>query len=132
MYTKMLFPNIPVKDLKKTIDFFSRLDFSFDDRFASEDAACMIINDTASIMLLTEEFYLSFTTKQLADTSKTSEVILAISLESKDKVDEILSRAISMGATDGRTEDMDFMYTRSFLDPDGHIWEFFWMMNENP
>lgn len=123
----MIFPNIPVKDLKKTMNFFNQLGFTYNDKFTDENAACMIINDTACVMLLTEAFYLSFTTKKIADTSKTSEVMLAISLESKEKVDEILLKAISMGAIEERTEDMGFMYTRSFHDLDGHTWEFFWM-----
>lgn len=127
MYTKMIFPNIPVKDLKKTMNFFSQLGFTYNDKFTDENAACMIINDTACVMLLTEAFYLSFTTKQLADTAKTSEVLLAISLENKEEVDKIFSKAISMGATEGRKDEMDFMYTRSFHDLDGHTWEFFWM-----
>ncbi len=127
MYTKMIFPNIPVKDLKKSMDFFSELGFSYNDKFMDENAACMIVNDTACVMLLTEPFYLSFTTKGLPDTSKTTEVMLAISLENKEKVDETLSKALSLGATEGRTEDLGFMYARSFHDLDGHIWEFFWM-----
>lgn len=127
MHIKMIFPNIPVKDLKKSMDFFGQLGFTYNDKFTDENAACMIVNDTACVMLLTEPFYLSFTTKGLPDTSKTTEVMLAISLENKEKVDEALSKALSMGATEGRTEDLGFMYARSFHDLDGHIWEFFWM-----
>lgn len=127
MYTKMIFPNIAVKNLTKTVDFFTQLGFTFNEKFTDENATCMIINDTASVMLLTETFYLSFTTKRLADTNTTSEVMLAVSFESKEKVDELLTKAISMGATEGRKEDMGFMYSRSFHDLDGHIWEFFWM-----
>ena len=123
----MIFPNIPVKDLKKSMDFFGQLGFTYNDKFTDENAACMIVNDTACVMLLTEPFYLSFTTKGLPDTSKTTEVMLAISLENKEKVDETLSKALSMGATEGRIEDLGFMYSRSFHDLDGHIWEFFWM-----
>ncbi len=127
MYTKMIFPNIPVKDLQKTMDFFSRLGFTFDEKFTDENAASMKINDTASVMLLKEPFFLSFTKKSLNDTSRTTEMMLAISFESKAKVDEMLSKALLNGATEGRKEDLGFMYARSFHDLDGHIWEFFWM-----
>ncbi len=127
MYTKMIFPNLPVKDLKKSMEFFSGLGFTYNEKFTDENAASMKINDTAYVMLLTEPFFLSFTTKSLTDTSKDTEVMLAISLENKEKVDEIFSKAISLGAKEGRKEDLGFMYTRSFHDLDGHIWEFFWM-----
>lgn len=123
----MIFPNIPVKDLKKTMNFFKQLGFTYNEKFTDEKAACMKINDTAYVMLLTEPFFLSFTTKKLADTSKNIEVMLAVSLENKKKVDEIFAKALSLGATEGRKEDLGFMYTRGFHDLDGHIWEFFWM-----
>lgn len=127
MYKKMIFPNIAVKDLKRTTDFFSQLEFTFNEKFTDENATCMIINDSACVMLLKEPFFLGFTTKGLADTTKTAEVMLAISLESKEKVDELTSKALLLGATEGRKEDLGFMYSRSFHDLDGHIWEFFWM-----
>ncbi|MDR3058935.1 MAG: hypothetical protein LBU84_12445 [Prevotella sp.] len=127
MFTKMLFPNIAVKDVKKSMEFFSQLGFSYNEKFTDENAACMIINEMACVMLLKEPFYLSFTNKSLADTSKTSEVMLAIMLESKEQVDETLSKALSLGASEGRKEDLGFMYSRSFHDLDGHIWEFGWM-----
>lgn len=127
MYKKMIFPNIAVKDLKRTMDFFSQLEFTFDKKFTDENAACMIINDSAYVMLLKEPFFLGFTTKSLADTTKTAEVMLAISVENRERVDELLSKALSLGATEGRKEDLSFMYSRSFHDLDGHIWEFFWM-----
>ncbi len=87
----------------------------------------MKINDMAYVMLLKDPFFLSFTTKSLADTSKTAEVMLAIMLESKEEVDDTLSKALSLGASEGRKEDLGFMYSRSFHDLDGHIWEFGWM-----
>ncbi len=127
MYTKMIFPNIPVKDLKETRNFFSQLGFDFNEKFSDENAICMKINETAYVMMLKESFFLSFTTKSITDTSKSIEGMLAISLENKEKVDEIFRKALALGASKAREEDLGFMYTRSIYDLDGHIWEFFWM-----
>ncbi len=127
MYTKMIFPNIPVKDLKKTMDFFGELGFTFNEKFTDENATCMVINETASVMLLSEPFFLSFTKKTLTDTSQHAEVMLAISLENKEKVDAMAKKAIALGASEARKEDLGFMYSWAIHDLDGHIWEFFWM-----
>ncbi len=127
MYTQMIFPNIPVKDLKKTRNFFSQLGFTFNEKFSDENAVCMKINETAYVMMLREPFFLSFTTKNITDTSERIEGMLAISFESKEKVNEIFTKALSLGASKAREEDLGFMYTRSIYDLDGHIWEFFWM-----
>jgi len=123
-----LFVNLAVKDLKKTMDFFSKLGFTFNMQFTDENAACMIINNEAFIMLLQEPFFKTFTRKELVDAHKSTEVLTSISAESKDKVNEILDKALSMGATEAREpQDQSFMFGRSFSDPDGHIWEVFWM-----
>lgn len=127
MFTKMIFPNIPVKDVKMTRHFFTQLGFMFNEKFSDENAVCMKINDSAYVMMLQEAFFLSFTTKVIADSSKSIEMMLAISLEDKEKVNEMFTKAISLGATKAREEDLGFMYTRSIYDLDGHIWEFFWM-----
>lgn len=131
MFTKMIFPNLAVKDLKKTMDFFGQLGFTFSEKFTDDNAACMKINDTAYIMLLKEPFFKSFINKPLADAAKSTEMILAVSVESKAQVDELLAKALSLGATEGRKEDLGFMYSRALNDLDGHIWEFFWM-DEKP
>lgn len=127
MYTKMIFPNLAVKDLKKTIDFFSKLDFSFNEKFTDEKAACLVINQYASVMLLTRPFFRSFTQKGLVDSDNSIEVMLAVSYESRAEVDRLADKALQLGAKEGRREDLGFMYTRSFFDLDGHTWEFFWM-----
>lgn len=127
MFTRMIFPNLPVRDLKKTMDFFGNLGFEFNPKFTDENAACMKINDSAYVMLLKEPFFLGFTKKSLADTSKTTEVMIAVMFESKEEVDKLVDKAVSLGAVDARKEDMGFMYSRAFHDLDGHIWEFGWM-----
>ena len=123
-----LFINLAVKDVKKTMDFFSKLGFTFNMQFTNENAACMIINDEAFVMLLRESFFKTFIKKELVDAYKGTEVITSISAESKDKVNKIVDKALSIGATETREPlEQGFMFGRSFSDPDGHIWEVFWM-----
>jgi len=126
--SKKIFVNIAVKDLKKTINFFTELGFSFNMHFTDEKAASMIINDDAFVMFLQEEFFKTFTPKELVDAGKNTEVITALSAESKEEVNKILEKALSMGATETReSQENEFMFGRSFNDLDGHIWEVIWM-----
>jgi predicted lactoylglutathione lyase len=123
-----IFVNLPVKDLKRTMDFFSGLGFSYNPQFTDEKAACMIINQDSNVMLLREDFFKSFTKKGIVNAHNCTEVLTAISAESREKVDEIVNKAISLGATVAREpEDYEYMFTRSFNDPDGHIWEVNWL-----
>jgi predicted lactoylglutathione lyase len=125
---KQIFINLPVKDLKKTSTFFEKMGYSFDPQFSNEDAKCMIISDNIIVMLLVEPFFSKFTGKEIPDTSRTSEVILSLNAESRQAVDEFLQKCISAGGKDtSKPNEMEFMYTRSFEDPDGHFWEVFWM-----
>lgn len=125
---KKIFINLPVKDLQRTSDFFTKLGYSFNPQFSDDKAKCMIISDDIFVMLLTEPFFTSFTGKKVPDTKKSSEVILSLQAEDREAVDIFLGRCISGGAKDlTKPQTMDFMYTRSFEDPDGHIWEVFWM-----
>lgn len=127
METK-IFLNLAVKDLKKAISFFAELGFSFNPKFTNEQGTCMIIGDNINVMLLVEEFYKTFTNKELCDTATTSEVLISISMESRQKVDEILDKAVKAGGTDYiGTKDYGWMYQRTFLDIDGHHWEVFFM-----
>jgi uncharacterized protein len=127
METK-LFVNLPVKDLKKSIDFFSKLGFKFNPQFSNDDGACMIVSEDAFFMLLHEKFFKTFVRKELADSKQTVEVINALMIDSKEEVDKFADKALSMGATNYRDPDvMDFMYSRSFQDLDGHLWEVGWM-----
>jgi predicted lactoylglutathione lyase len=134
MNTKV-FVNLPVKDLKRSMDFFSNLGFSFDPKFTDEKAACMELNSDGYVMLLSEPFFKQFINKDIADATKSTEVLVAISADSKEKVNERVDKAISMGATEtGQVQDMGNMYSRSFSDLDGHIWENLWMnlSSDNP
>ncbi|MET9114041.1 VOC family protein [Streptomyces longwoodensis] len=127
-YQQMIFVNLPVNDLDASKKFFTGLGYSINAQFSDENAASVVISDTIVAMLLTKPFYATFTDKEIADSAKTSEVLIALSAESRDKVDELVDRALALGATSsGRTQDMGFMYGRSFDDLDGHTWEVIWM-----
>ncbi|WP_407391643.1 VOC family protein [Carnobacterium jeotgali] len=122
-----IYMNLPVKDLTKSIAFFSALGFEFDENFKDDKGASLIINESIFVMLLTEAFFTSFTHLGIADTSKENEVIIAIQVESKEVVDELLTKAINNGAVDKTTklsdEEEAMMYYRRFKDLDGHLWE---------
>jgi predicted lactoylglutathione lyase len=123
-----IFVNLPVKDLDVTMEFFAKLGFEFNPKFTNENAACMVVSQDIFVMLLTENFFQTFTKKELADATKVTEVITALSVESREAVDELIAVALEAGAEEAReAQDMGFMYSRSFSDPNGHIWEAFWM-----
>ncbi len=123
-----IFVNLPVKDLSKSIDFFTKLGFSFNPQFTDETAACMVITEDIFAMLLTHAKFKEFTSKEIADANKTTEVLTCLSFDSKEKVNEIADNAINNGGAEARPAmDYGFMFGRSFSDPDGHIWEAIWM-----
>lgn len=125
---QQVYINLPVKNLETTKAFWSKLGFSFNDQFGDEQGACLVISDTIYAMLLTEARYKDFTKKAVADASTTSEVIIALSAESRERVDELTDNALASGGSPaGETQDHGFMYGRSFQDPDHHNWEVIWM-----
>ena len=133
MATK-IFVNLPVKDLEKSKEFFTTIGFSINPQFTDETAACVKITEDIYAMILTHAKFKEFTPKKIADTTQSSEVITCLSFESKDKVNEVMDKALKAGGTEARAAmDYGFMFGRSFNDPDGHIWEVFWMdMNAVP
>lgn len=124
-----MFVNLPVQNLQKSIDFFTSLGFTFNPQFTDETATCMIIEDGASyVMLLTVPKFQHFIPgKDVSDAHKNTEVLLALSLESREAVDAMADKAVAAGGRDYRTEDLGFMYTRVIEDLDGHLWELFHM-----
>lgn len=123
-----IFVNLPVKDLKKSMDFFKKLGFTFNPQFTDEKAACLVIGKDIYSMLLTEPFFKTFVKKDIADSTKTAEVIIAISADSKEKVDQLVDTALSTGGYPyNDTQDTGWMYSRSFQDPDHHLWEVVFM-----
>ena len=123
-----LYINLPVEDLERTVGFFAALGFSFNPKFTDENATCMIINDSTSVMLLVESFFATFTRKPVADAHAVTEALLAISVDSRAEVDEFVARALAAGANEyAEPKDYGFMYQRGIADLDGHQWEVFFM-----
>lgn len=123
-----LYVNLPVKDLERTVDFFTALGFSFNPKFTDENATCMIVNDSTSVMLLVESFFATFTKKPVADARAVTETLLAISVDSRAEVDDFVARALAAGANEyAEPRDYGFMYQRGIADLDGHQWEVFHM-----
>src|SRR5687768_10950709 len=128
--SRMIFVNLPIANLERSIRFYEAIGACKEPKFSNEKAAMMVLSDTISIMLLTHEFYSTFTRKPIADAHATSQVLLAISCDSPQAVDEMVDAAVSAGgkADPGPKQDMGgMMYSRSFEDPDGHHWEPLWM-----
>ncbi len=125
---RQLFVNLPVKDVARTRAFFAALGFSFNPQFSDDKALCMVIAENIFAMLLNEPFFQGFTKKPLADATKSTEVLLALSCESVAEVDALVAKALAAG---GRAPvdrvDHGFMVQHGFEDPDGHQWEVFWM-----
>ena len=126
--SREIFVNLPVRDLSKTMEFFSALGFTFNPQFTDDKAACMVISDKAYVMLLTEPFFRGFTTNEVTDTAKSTEAILALSCTSREEVDQMVRKAIDAGGRHAMDPtDHGFMYNWSFYDVDGHHWEVLWM-----
>jgi uncharacterized protein len=126
--SQKIFVNLAVKDLNKSVDFFKKLGYSFNQQFTDETASCMIISDDIYAMLLTEPKFKQFTPKEIADASKTTEVLTCLSADSKDAVNELVDKALAAGGTEANPAiDYGTMFGRSFNDLDGHIWEIMWM-----
>jgi hypothetical protein len=123
-----IFVNLPVKDLDKSVAFYKALGFSFNPQFTDETAACMVMSDSIYAMLLTEAKFATFTPNPLSDAKKNTEVLVAVSLENRAAVEEIIRRALAAGgSTYSEPQDYGFMYQHGFQDLDGHIWEPFYM-----
>lgn len=122
-----IFVNLPVKDLSKTKDFFSKPGFSFNPMFTDDNAACMVISEDNYAMLLTEKFFKGFIPGREICDAKSTETLVALAVESRAKVDEIVQKAVAAGGSEYREkQDYGWMYGRSFQDIDGHIWEPFY------
>lgn len=126
--SRLLFLNLPVADLPASRAFFGTLDFSFDERFCDDQAACMVVSDQAYVMLLARDRFADFVTKPVADARESTALTVAISAESRKAVDAFTETALTAGATPAKDpQEYGFMYQRSFHDLDGHLWEVMWM-----
>jgi uncharacterized protein len=127
MATK-IFVNLPVSNLKKSIEFFTKLGFTFNPQFTDETATCMIVAEDIFVMLLTKEKFKTFTPKEIVDATKSTEVLVGLSAEKRERVDELVRQAVAAGGTTyNEPQDHGFMYGHGFQDLDGHIWEIFYM-----
>jgi predicted lactoylglutathione lyase len=128
-----IFVNLPVKDLKRSVDFFTRLGYTFNPQFTDDNATCMILGDNLFVMLLVEKFFRSFTSKGITDTSQTTEVLTCVSCDSRQQVDDLVARARAAGASVPRqVQDHGFMYSHGYEDLDGHTWELVHMTGMPP
>ncbi|MFK4069180.1 VOC family protein [Streptomyces sp. NPDC029674] len=127
MYQQMIFVNLAVSDVAASKKFFTELGYTLNPQFSSDECACVVISDTIVAMMLSKEHYANFTQKEIADSTKTSETLICLSAESREKVDELVDRAVAAGATSGKVQDYGTMYGRAFDDLDGHTWEIMWM-----
>jgi len=126
--SKLIFVNLPVADLPAAKAFYEAIGFTNNPMFTDETAACMVLTDTIHVMLLTHQKFAQFTPKTIADARTTSEVLICISADSREAVDDITGKALAAGGREAREkQDYGFMYGRSFEDLDGHIWEPMWM-----
>lgn len=125
---KHIYLNLPVADLGKSLAFFNALGFSSDPQFTSESGACMVISDSIFVMLCTRERFKDFTPKAICDTSQAVEMLINLRCEHREEVDTLVARALAAGgSTYDQPEDLGFMYSHSFVDPDGHGWGLFCM-----
>ena len=123
MATK-IFVNLPVKDLNKSVEFFTRLGYKFNPQFTDETATCMIVSDDIFVMLLTHAKFKEFTPKPICDATKSTEVLVCLSCDSKSAVDDLVKKAVAAGGkTHAAAKDYGFMYQHGYMDLDGHIWE---------
>ena len=127
--SQLIFVNLPVGDLERATAFYEAIGAKKNERFCDDTASCMVFSEIIHVMLLTHDKFRQFTPKKIADAKKTSEVLICISADSREAVDDVVGKAGAAGGTldPGPKQDYGFMYGRSFEDPDGHIWEVMWM-----
>jgi uncharacterized protein len=127
--TKMIFVNLPVSNLARATAFYQAVGAAKNDQFSDDTASCMVFSETIHAMLLTHDKFRQFTSKKIADAKTSCEVLICISADSRNAIDDLVAKAKSAGGSPDPTptQDFSFMYGRSFEDPDGHIWEVMWM-----
>jgi predicted lactoylglutathione lyase len=132
LHAKMIFVNLAVKDLQRSIDFCTQLGFEFNTEMTDDNATCLIVGENIYVMLLVEPFFKTFTQKSLVDPTASTEVIVAISADSREGVDDLVNKALEAGGSASNDKmDNEYMYGWSFQDPDGHLWEVIYMEEGN-
>ena len=128
---KQIFVNLPVSDLKRSMTFFKALGLSFNPAFTNDQAACLVIGENIYAMLLVEDFFRTFTSKEIVDAKRSIEVLVCLSCESRAEVDDLVAKAIAAGGIAPREpQEHGFMYAHAFEDIDGHVWELVHMAPE--
>lgn len=123
-----IYVNLPVQNVARSRRFFTELGFGFNEQFSNEQAVCMVVGDDSFVMLLVESFFQTFTKKPVADASKSTEVLVCLSCDSRSKVDDLVAKAVAAGGTSPNPkQDHGFMYGHGFEDLDGHVWELIYM-----
>lgn len=122
-----IFVNLPVKNLDRSVEFFTRLGYSFNPQFTDENATCMIVAENIFVMLLVEPYFKTFIEKDICDATRQTEVIVCLSAESREWADDLVSKAAAAGGKATASKDYGFMYQTGFQDPDGHLWELAYM-----
>lgn len=126
--TKKIFVNLPVKNLKKSVAFFTNLGYKFDPRYTDGNATCMIVAENIFVMLLVESFFRTFTKKELCDATKATEVLVCLAMDSRAAINDMVTKAVAGGGTTpSGSKDHGFMYQHGFQDLDGHLWELVYM-----
>jgi len=122
--SRQIYVNLPIKNMERSKAFFSALGYTFNPQFTNDQGACMVVADNIYVMLLVEAFFQTFTTKPVADATRSTEVLVCLSCESRAEVDELVKKALAAGGTAPRApQDHGFMYGHGFEDLDGHVWE---------
>lgn len=127
--TRQMFVNLPIRDMKRSQEFFGKLGFAFNPQFTNEQGACMVVSENHNyVMLLVESFFQGFTKKPIADATKSTEVLICLSCASRAEVDDLVKKALEAGGTaPNAPQDHGFMYSHGFTDLDGHVWELAFM-----
>ena len=126
--SRQIYVNLPIRNMERTKAFFGALGFSFNPQFTNEQGACMVIANDIYVMLLVESFFQTFTKKPVADATKSTEVLICLSCESRAEVDSLVKKALAAGGTSPNApQDHGFMYGHGFTDLDGHVWELMYM-----
>lgn len=122
-----IFVNLPVKNLDSSVKFFTHLGYSFNPQFTDENATCMIVEENIFVMLLVEPYFKTFIDKDICDATRSTEVIVCLSAESREKADDLVAKATAGGGKATASKDYGFMYQTGFQDLDGHLWELAYM-----
>ncbi|SDS89495.1 VOC family protein [Actinopolymorpha singaporensis] len=124
----LMFLNLPVEDLARSVAFYEALGYSTDPNFTGDESACVVISETIYVMLVVRPYFQTYVSTEVADATKVTEAMFGLGVDSREDVDTLVDKALAAGGSAAREpRDLGFMYNRTFLDPDGHYWDVFWM-----